>query len=53
MNDTVTHNVPEDVQEQTVVTFVDQETGNEVTIPVEGPVTVVQDREFSDDTAGN
>lgn len=27
--------------------------GNEIRIPVEGPVSTVQDREFSDDAAGN
>lgn len=51
-------NVSADVQEQALIdtkhfiVSTDAE-GNEVRIEVEGPVSTVQDKEFSDDVAGN
>lgn len=55
LNDHVSADVPVEAVISDVKHFVvtkDSE-GNEVRVPVEGPVSTVQDKEFSDDAAGN
>lgn len=52
MNDHINDQLPEDVQLQAFVTLKD-ENGKEITIPVEGEVSVHQDTVFTADASGN
>lgn len=53
LNDNVSADVPFEAGEVKHFVIVKDAEGNDVRVEVEGPVATVQDREFSNDTAGN